>query len=250
MLFAVTGWISQLLGYGILVIMALVTGYTLWCWYGDVQKALKHAEATKAANDRLVGEIEARTNEHDQLAAQLRQSDEEKGALRNENEGLTAELSDLIAPSGGTAAYPLLKREELSDKHISERTVYIADFAREVAGLSWNDAVVKNRTFEECYIIGPAVLVPMNTGDLTGPTFVGDDQWWEEGENAFWAPTSDPIAFTGIIGLQDCVFRNCRYRRVGILMSEEELRQWKKEADELVANQIPDEEGQESANPQ
>ena len=209
-----TGWISQILGYGILVFMALVTGYTVLRWYGDVQKALKDAEVAKADNDRLNREVEAHTGERDQLAMQLRQSDEEKGALRNENEGLIAELADLIAPSGGTAAYPLLKREELSDKHISKRTVYIADFAREVAGLSWNDAVIKDRIFEECYIVGPAVLVPMNTGDLTGHTFVGDDQWWEESGNAFWAPTSDPVQLTGIVGLQDCVFRNCRYKRL------------------------------------
>lgn len=234
--FTVLGIHSLWLGYvflglaSLLAVVGLVQAASrLQSWYTNLV-----AERGRLRTElRQTGqELERLGAENERVRAKLSEADEERCALRAERDGLMAQLSAAIAPSGGTAAYPLLKREELAETHIKRRTVYIADFAREAADLSWADAVIKNRIFEECYIVGPAVLVPMNTGDLTGHVFVGDDQRWEEGGHAFWAPTADLLKLTGIVGLEDCLFRNCRYRRVGVLMSEEELRQRRREADE------------------
>lgn len=173
------------------------------------------------------------SDELKQLKNDLREAGQERDELKQENEKLNTKLSDLITPSGGTAAYPLLKREELLETHIKKRTVYIADFAREVAGLRWRDAVLRERIFEDCYIVGPAVLQPMNTGEVEGYVFVGDDTWWEEGtKDAFWSPAEWSGPYTGIVGTEDCVFRNCRFRQVGILFQEQELKELRGESDE------------------
>jgi len=229
--FTVLGIQSEGLGYAFLGLAALlaVVGFVqavlrLRSWYTNLvaERDRLRVDLRQTGQELKRSEAECRG-----LRERVSEADEERATLRAENDGLIAELSDLITPSGGTAAHPLLKTEELSETHIKNRTVHIADFAREVADLRWGDTVIEGRTFEDCYILGPAILVPLNTGDLTGHVFVGDDQWYEQ-DSTFWSASSVTDYYAGVIGLENCVFRNCRYKRVGILVPEEEIRRAKK----------------------
>lgn len=211
-------------GYGTLILAALFAlGAVIvlfWPWLTQVWSWL-----------RRDAELHEAQEAQERLRESLREAEEERDTLQVENEELITELSSFIVPSGGTAAYPLLKRDELSETRFTRRTIHIADFVREVARLNWKDAVVNDRVFEDCHIIGPAILVPMNTGRVGGFTFV--DCRWDERIAAFWAPAENiEQAFTGIVGLEDSVFRECRFTRVGVLMSVEEVRQRREESAE------------------
>lgn len=218
-------------GYGILVLTALFAlGAVIvlfWPWLTQAWSWLRRdveLHEAQEAQARLRERLREAEEEHEE-------SKQDRDALQAENEKLITELSGLIAPSGGTATYPLLKRDELSETRFTRRTIHIADFAREVAGLNWKDAVINDRVFEDCHIVGPAVLVPMNTGRVGGFTFV--DCRWDESTTAFWVPAENiEQALTGIVGLEDSVFRECRFTRVGVLMSVEEVRERRGESAE------------------
>jgi hypothetical protein len=122
--------------------------------------------------------------------------------------------------------YPPIRNDELSQANIRNRTIYIADYAWKVRALRWTNAVIIGRRFEDCRIYGPAVLAPMNTGQVEGHTFF--DCGWTEGGNAFWMPR--PIghpSFVGLIGLLDCAFVKCEFTQVGIVVPPEDYERYK-----------------------
>ena len=90
----------------------------------------------------------------------------------------------------------------------SDETVYIGALA---AGMS----VLENLTFEQCEIVGPAILFinPDWKITLTSPSFGipggrFDDLVWE-------VPPSKN-AVIGAVGVKDCTFRGCRFEGVGL----------------------------------
>jgi hypothetical protein len=90
-------------------------------------------------------------------------------------------------------------------------TVRIVDHA---AG----DGVVRDVEFEGCTIVGPAVLLPR--ADVT----IGDCRFDAELPGLFWTVSPGATA-SGGIGLENCVFRGCRFERVGLGGTPEEVRQ-------------------------
>ncbi len=116
--------------------------------------------------------------------------------------------------------YPPIRDDELHKKLFEKRTVYIADFARKFVEMDLvdnidllsNALVIRGRTFEDCRIHGPAVLVEGYTPEKTD-LFAGSNFW--KG-NAFWdAPEGEH--HTGVIVLKNCTFRDCRFTNVGFL---------------------------------
>lgn len=161
--------------------------------------------------------------ERDELQEKLAGAEQELKDLRRENEELIGERSIASQPSppaNGLALYPPVEDDELSGPVFTQRTVYIAEFARKAAGVKWRDAVINSRTFTECHVVGPAVLVDMNTGQVNAETFV--DCSWDEGADSAWASASLLQRYTGIVGLEDCLFRGCRFTRVGRLVKSPE----------------------------
>lgn len=152
---------------------------------------------------------------------------EQRPSIKQENVATVSPSDTSLQQSrnrGGSALHPVIQDHELAQRHIANRTIYMAEFAREVGTTRWREAVVNGRTFEDCRIIGPAVLLPMNTGKV-GTTF-DDDCTWDESVDAFWAPDHGlDQKYTGIVGLEDCIFLRCRFTNVGVMTSPQTVRE-------------------------
>ncbi len=132
-------------------------------------------------------------------------------------------------PEGALALYPPLSDDELSNPHIKNRTVFIADLAWRARELGWTNAVISGRTFEACRIYGPAVVAPLKRRRDDGHTFV--DCRWTEDVDTFWtARPADHPSYVGVIGLEDCTFDGCSFTQVGVLVTPEDYRLYRERA--------------------
>lgn len=97
MLFAVTGWISYLLGYGILVAMVGVTGWTTWHWFQDMKRMLAEGEAAKVNNHQLTAKLRSIEQERDDLQAQITEQGQTVAPRSGELKGLCLHLSEELS---------------------------------------------------------------------------------------------------------------------------------------------------------
>lgn len=69
--------------------------------------------------------------------------------------------------------------------------------------------VIVGVTFENCTLVGPAVISLLDAVTMQGCTFDGDPEGvlWPVGERRF---------VIGAIGLQDCMVVGCRLQRIGL----------------------------------
>jgi len=77
-----------------------------------------------------------------------------------------------------------------------------------LADLTVTNDVIAGVTFENCTLVGPAVVVTLG-GTLSGCEFEGST------EGIFW-PTGDRSHVIGAIALVGCTVVRCRFQRVGI----------------------------------
>lgn len=177
----------------------------------------------------LVGVVRERNQlkaDIEQLQTKFSEVEQERERLRGQKELLDEELGNRMPPRlpshGGSVLYPSLQDQELGARYFKNRTIYIADLARELADASWVTTVISSRAFEDCRIYGPAVLVPLSTGEIVGKTFDNDCKFMD-GINIAWLgrPEEHP-GFVGTIGLEDCVFRKCRFEQCGVLVSQKD----------------------------
>jgi hypothetical protein len=78
-------------------------------------------------------------------------------------------------------------------------------------------AIITGRTFRNCRIEGPAVMLA-----LGGVTFDGTDFGYTKGDirNIVLFPAS-PNSVIGAIPVQDCIFKNCQFFALGFTGSPE-----------------------------
>ncbi|MTV24630.1 hypothetical protein FTX61_04240 [Nitriliruptoraceae bacterium ZYF776] len=91
-----------------------------------------------------------------------------------------------------------------------------------LADLTVNDDLIVGRSFENCQIIGPAVMAPLGTTSITHSTWDGTSF------DAIAWPVAADRELVGAIGVQDCTFFRCRFVRIGLVVPHErvdELRQ-------------------------
>lgn len=103
----------------------------------------------------------------------------------------------------------------LSGPYIRSHTLRIADLARE-------DNLIRGRTFEDCTIHGPAVLALINHVQLLGAEI-------RSHPDVFFIELPESRYVVGPIGLENCVFKNCTFIRIGIMAKSDEIREWKKQ---------------------
>jgi hypothetical protein len=89
------------------------------------------------------------------------------------------------------------------DQYITHRSFSILD-------LAVVQDVVVGRTFEDCTIYGPAVLLPLDENTFEHNTFEANP------DALFWELPEDRTQLIREIGLSDCAFRRCVFRRIGI----------------------------------
>ena len=88
--------------------------------------------------------------------------------------------------------------------HYDRRVVYIAELCR-----GHDLALLANHDFEDCEIIGPAVLLPLDRFQMYDCDLGGSAM------GVLWELPPQRSEIIGAIGLKDCSFRNCRFRGVG-----------------------------------
>jgi hypothetical protein len=82
--------------------------------------------------------------------------------------------------------------------------------------LAVTDDVLTGLTFENCELVGPAVIVPLGTTAIRGCNWAGDP---------LWVIPNDHTELVGAIGLQDCHLVGCRMRQIGLAVPERDVDQ-------------------------
>lgn len=92
-----------------------------------------------------------------------------------------------------------------SPSYFSNQRLYVADLVRDVEA-----PIIKDKTFEDCTLVGPAVLAPRGTTVLQNNNFEGP-------LSSFVYEIPEERFVIGIIGLEDCVVRRCRFEKIGLM---------------------------------
>lgn len=79
-----------------------------------------------------------------------------------------------------------------------------------IADLAVVDGMVRNCSFVNCLIIGPAVLAPLEGTSLQNNIFTSPNA-----AAMFWIIEDGREEVIGAVGLEHCVFENCRFERIG-----------------------------------
>lgn len=102
----------------------------------------------------------------------------------------------------------------LSSAHLKGLSFRIVDLARE-------HFVIEHRVFEDCVIYGPAMLAIYRNVQMLYCTFDGIGY-------SFLFDLPGRRYITGPIVLDDCIFRRCRFVRIGLIGHTETIEEWKK----------------------
>jgi hypothetical protein len=115
------------------------------------------------------------------------------------------------ATTNTTPQHPPRPPREITDDLASAS--YIKDQALYIFDLTRRRAIIKGKTFEDCDIHGPAVAAVLNGTDFIDCTFAeGGDH-----SSLVWLPDPSRGSYVGAIGLEECIFRRCNFRDVGLL---------------------------------
>lgn len=96
------------------------------------------------------------------------------------------------------------------DNYFRREIVKIADHAL-------HEDIIQSLTFEDCEIVGPAILAPLRDVEFANPRFSNSM------EAVLWEVVP-PREVVGLIGLVDIKFISCSFRRVGIAVQPEAYR--------------------------
>lgn len=78
-----------------------------------------------------------------------------------------------------------------------------------IAGLAENTEILDGFEFENCEIIGPAVIAVLDHNDFINSSFDGDF------EALLWEIPHTRQRVVGAIGVKNCRFVGCKFRRIG-----------------------------------
>jgi len=92
------------------------------------------------------------------------------------------------------------------EKFLSNKKIRLSD-------LVGQDSIVRDRTIEDCEISGPMVV--MSTGEGVG--LFHNCKWNGESDAIFIRAAEPKVG--GVVGLENCIFRRCRFFNVAIMLS-------------------------------
>lgn len=90
----------------------------------------------------------------------------------------------------------------MARKHYENEVVRLAD-------LSVTSDMVEGVTFQDCLVLGPAVVVPLGETRIENCSFAGTP------DAIFWEVSEGRDLIIGAVGLSECKFDGCRFERVG-----------------------------------
>ena len=128
------------------------------------------------------------------------------------NHAVTINAGTVPITIGGSSNPPRVHSQSIPTT-ITGQPVQLSEY------VSWDTPVIRGRTFENCTIYGPAILVSLSPSNvLANSGFDGTP------ESTIWVVDADERPqLSGAIGMIDCVFRNCRFRNVGLVITPEQL---------------------------
>lgn len=106
-------------------------------------------------------------------------------------------------------------------QHFEDEAVHLPIFPLALDG----DIYVRDRTFKNCRIYGPAVIAP-SVPSTYGDTFLGNCTFYGDADAILWLAPEDRSGYIGLIAFEGCVFDGCDFYRVGLLMPEEGRSLW------------------------
>ncbi|GAA0203726.1 hypothetical protein QOZ96_002110 [Brevundimonas nasdae] len=110
-----------------------------------------------------------------------------------------------MTDTGPTLSFPIIG----VGPHYEGQHIWLPQLVVEAARRG--EGTIKNKTFVNCFMEGPAVLLPIGGCQFDGCN-MGDTMG--DARNLLLAPVS-PQKVTGSVPFEDCVFINCRFERVG-----------------------------------
>lgn len=113
-------------------------------------------------------------------------------------------------------AQPVQKPRYISDSYISGQIIHLMDLLAPGA-----KPIISNRTIEDCEIRGPVMIALLGGVTIADSGFDGD-------QNSLFVEIVDRRMIFGAIGLQNCIFRRCRFIAIGIIGTKEQIEQAKK----------------------
>lgn len=100
---------------------------------------------------------------------------------------------------------------------------YLAGLSIRLTDLVYEQEI-RGRTFEACDLYGPIVIF------ANGPGMINDCDFVAPQEATFIEVSPDQKVLTGVVLAPDCVFRRCRFTRVGIMGSKLAIERWKSQS--------------------
>ena len=79
-----------------------------------------------------------------------------------------------------------------------------------IVNLAESSDVLEGFDFNDCDIVGPAVLAVLDHVTMTHNSFDGDM------ESVLWEVPRTRTRVLGAIGIRNCTFRDCRFHRIGL----------------------------------
>ena len=104
-----------------------------------------------------------------------------------------------------------LSHEYITDTYVRGRLVYLMALLAPGA-----KPIISDRTIEDCEIRGPAMIALLGGVTIASSTFDGNIE-------SLFVEVVDKRTILGAIGLQDCVFRRCRFVAIGIIGTREQI---------------------------
>lgn len=95
------------------------------------------------------------------------------------------------------------------DRHYRNQTVRLTD-------LAVTADVIEQITFENCQLIGPAIVVLLGNTELRDSGFDGD-------VDAILWPIGDRQQIIGAIALTNCSLIGCRFQRIGLAVPDGQM---------------------------
>jgi hypothetical protein len=105
--------------------------------------------------------------------------------------------------------------EALIPTTLQNMNIRISDLARE-------ESIIRNKTFDNCQIYGPAMIVPRNCIKMGQLTLAEIDP------NGVFIETKNRTA-SGVIWLDNCVIKDCTFHKISFIGSLADLKSVKKD---------------------
>ncbi len=198
------GYKNPTLGYALWAVAAALVFIPAVYWIGSVVQERNRLESELQQSEGNVKEL----GEHKRdLEERLRSAEQERDQLDAEKGQLGERLTELRRDKD--VYEETVKRSLLPDPSASyykDEDIYLFDLAR-------RRALIKDKTFEDCHIRGPAVAAVMFGTDFIDCTFAeGSDH-----DALIWRPDMSRSGYLGAIGLENCIFRRCNFVTIGLL---------------------------------